>query len=209
MPRRQGVPDLQRLGRPVRFAGAVAIACMAGAAVVGPVAADRGAPAQTYAQIVGEAKLVVVATIDIAPGGGVALDVERVLKGTGAARLVYPPTDIGPPLEDWKRAVVAFTDPATIDFRAPTIAWHVADDGTIDPEGFQQYPGLPRTLDAMLVAFGQDATESASAPGAALPTPPAPRPGDPPAALPVVIAGAAAIGLAALILFARWRRRVQ
>jgi hypothetical protein len=61
----------------------------------------------------------------------------------------------------------------------------------------------------MLLAFGQDATEPASAPGAALPTPPAPRPGDQPAALPVVIAGAAAIGLAALILFARWRRRVQ
>jgi hypothetical protein len=202
------VPHPQRRGRLARFV-AVAIACIAAAAAVGPVAADSGASEQTFAQIVREAKLVVVARIDIGPDGGVTLDVERVLKGTAGARLVFPPTDIGPPLDDWKRAVVAFTDPATIDFRAPTIAWHVADDGTIDPEGFQQYPGLPRTLDAMLLAFGQDATEPASAPGAALPSPPAPRPGDPPAALPVVIAGAAAIGLAALILFARWRRRVQ
>jgi hypothetical protein len=186
-----------------------AIACVVAGSLAGPVAADSGPAARSFAEIVGEAKLIVFARIGIGPDGGVTLDVDRALKGTAVVRLVFPPTDIGPPLDDWKRAVVAFTDPATIDFRAPTIAWHVADDGTIDPEGFQQYPGLPRTLDAMLVAFGQDATESASAPVAALPTPPAPRPGDPPAALPVVIAGAAAIGLAALILFARWRRRVQ
>jgi hypothetical protein len=209
MPRRQCVPHLHRLGRPVRFAGAVAIACIAAAAVVGPVGADSGARAQTFAQIVGKANLVVVVRIAIGPDGGVALDVERVLKGTAAARLVFPPTDIGPPIEDWKRAIVAFADPATIDFRAPTIAWHVADDGTIDPEGFQRYPGLPRTLDAVLVAFGQDAIESASAPVAAQPAPQAPGPDDPPAVLPVIVAGAAATGLAALILFARWRRRAQ
>jgi hypothetical protein len=202
------VPHPQRRGRLARFV-AVAIACIAAAAAVGPVAADSGAPAQTFAQIVGEAKLVVVARIDIGPDGGVALDVERVLKGTAGTRLVFPPIDIGPPLDDWKRAIVAFTDSATIDFRAPTIAWHVADDGTIDPEGFQQYPGLPRTLDAMLVAFGQHPIQSASAPVAALPTSPAPRPDGPPPALPGVIAGAVATGLAALILFARWRRRAQ
>jgi hypothetical protein len=205
-PRRPGVPHPQRRGRLARFV-AVAIACIAAAAAVGPVAAD-GAPAQTFAQIVGKAK-VVVARIDIGPDGGVTLDVERVLKGPAVARLVFPPTDIGPPLEGWKRAVVAFTDPATIDFRAPTIAWHVAYDGTIDPEGYQQYPGLPRTLDAMLLAFGQDAIESASAPVAALPTTRAPRPDDPPAALPVVVAGATATGLAALIFLARSRRRAQ
>jgi hypothetical protein len=202
------VPHPQRRGRLARFVY-VAIACIAAAAAVGPVAADGGAPAPTFAQIVGKAKLVVVARIDIGPDGGVTLDVERVLKGTAVARLVFPPTDIAPPLDDWKRAIIAFTDPATIDFRAPTIAWHVADDGTVDPEGYQQYPGLPRTLDAMLVAFGQDAIESASAPVAALPTTRAPRPDDPPAALPVVVAGATATGLAALIFLARSRRRAQ
>ena len=173
-----------------------------------PVFADQGPSAQTFSEIVNQAKLIVVARINIDLGGGVTLDVERVLKGTAVARLVFPPTDIGPPLDDWKRAIVAFTDPATIDFRAPTIAWHVADDGTIDPEGFQQHPGLPRTLDAMLLAFGQDAIESASALDGTLPTPQAPRPDDPPA-LPVVIAGAAATGLAALILLDRRRRRAQ
>jgi hypothetical protein len=188
--------------------GVTAIAGVFVSSLAGPVAADGGASAQTFAEIVNKAKLVVVARIDIGPDGGVTLDVERVLKGTAVARLVFPPTDIGPPLDGWKRAIVAFTDPATIDFRAPTIAWHVADDGTIDPEGFQQHPGLPRTLDAMLVAFGQDAIESASAPDGALPTPQAPQPDDPPA-LPVVIAGAATTALAALILFARWRRRTQ
>jgi hypothetical protein len=151
-----------------------AIAGVVAGSLAGPVFADQGPSAQTFAQIVGEAKLVVVARIDIGPDGGVTLDVERVLKGTAAERLVFPPTDIGPPLDDWKRAIVAFTDPATIDFRAPTIAWHIADDGTIDPEGFQQHPGLPRTLDAMLLAFGQDAIESASVPVAVLRTPQAP-----------------------------------
>ncbi len=186
-----------------------AIACVAAGSIAGPVAADQGPSAQTFSEIVNQAKLIVVAMIDIGPDGGVTLDVERVLKGTPVARLVFPPTDIGPPLDDWKRAIVAFTNPTTIDFRAPTIAWHVADDGTIDPEGFQQYPGLPRTLEATLVAFGQDAIESASAPvGVLLPTPQAPRPEDPPA-LPVVIAGAAATGLAALIFFARRCRRTQ
>jgi MYXO-CTERM domain-containing protein len=185
-----------------------AIACVLAGSLAGPVAADSGPAARTFAQIVGEAKLIVVARIDIGPDGGVTLDVERVLKGTAGARLVFPPTDIAPPLEDWKRAVVAFTDPATIDFRAPTIAWHVADDGTIDPEGYQRYPGLPRTLDSMLVACGQDAIESDAAPVAAPLATQAPLPDDPPPALPVVIAGAAAIGLAALILIAR-RRRAQ
>ena len=97
-PRRQGVPHPQRRGRLARFV-AVAIACIAAAAAVGPVAADGGAPAQTFAQIVGKAKLVVVARIDIGPDGGVTLDVERVLKGPAVARLVFPPTDIAPPLD--------------------------------------------------------------------------------------------------------------
>lgn len=208
MPRPRGVPH-QRLGHLVRVAGAVAIACIAAAAAVGPVAADSGPAAQTFTAIVNQAKLIVVARVDIRPDGGVTLDVERVLKGTAGARLLFQPTDIAPPLEGWKRAVVAFTDPATIDFRAPTIAWHVADDGTIDPEGFQQHPGLPRTLDAMLLAFGQDGIESASAPVAAMPAPPAPGPDGPPAALPVVIGAVAATGLAVLFFFARWRRRTQ
>ena len=202
------MPHARRHHRLARFVSVTAIAGVVVGSLAEPVFADQGPSAQTFAQIVREAKLVVVARINIDLGGGVTLDVERVLKGTAVARLVFPPTDIGPPLDDWKRAIVAFTDPATIDFRAPTIAWHVADDGTIDPEGFQQHPGLPRTLDAMLLAFGQDAIESASALDGTLPTPQAPRPDDPPA-LPVVIAGAAATGLAALILLARRRRRAQ
>ena len=202
------MPHARRHHRLARFVSVTAIAGVVVGSLAGPVFADQGPSAQTFSEIVNQAKLIVVARINIDLGGGVTLDVERVLKGTAVARLVFPPTDIGPPLDDWKRAIVAFTDPATIDFRAPTIAWHVADDGTIDPEGFQQHPGLPRTLDAMLLAFGQDAIESASALDGTLPTPQAPRPDDPPA-LPVVIAGAAATGLAALILLARRRRRAQ
>jgi hypothetical protein len=48
-----------------------------------------------------------------------------------------------------------------------------------------------------------------AAPVAALPTTRAPRPDDPPAALLVVVAGATATGLAALIFLARSRRRAQ
>jgi hypothetical protein len=163
----------------------------------GPAAADHGTDALTFAEIVGQAKLVVVARISVGADGGVVLDVEHVLKGASPAHLAYDPAALAPPLEDWKRAVIAFHDPVTIDFRAPTTAWHVADDGAIDPEGFQQRPGLPATLDAMLVAFGQDPAESESE-AATEPPPAAPEPirSENNA---VMLGGVAALALAAII----------
>jgi hypothetical protein len=49
--------------------------------------------------------------------------------------------------------VVAFTDPTELDSRAPTIAWHVTAAGVVDPERYQQYPGTPQTLAALLSWF--------------------------------------------------------
>jgi hypothetical protein len=169
-----------------------------------PAAADHGGNPLTFDGVVGQSRLIVVARISFGPDGSMILDVERVLKGVSPARLTYPSTAEAPPLEGWQRAVVAFHDPVTIDFRAPTIAWHVADDGTIDPEGFQQHPGLPRTLDAMVRAFGLDPTE-----GSPVADPPA-QPsagGDGGMALGIGVIGAvAALSGGAAILIVRRRR---
>jgi hypothetical protein len=104
--------------------------------------------------------------------------------------------------------VIAFHDPITIDFRAPTIAWHVADDGAIDPEGFQQLPGLPPTLDAMVAAFGQDATEPAVASVAATTSSPSPS-GDDPWPTIIVIVLVSGCVLAVTLALGRRPRRAQ
>jgi hypothetical protein len=170
------------------------------------VAADHAGQRETFAEIVGRAELIVVARVSIGPDGGIILDVERTLKGNAVQRLAFPPTDTAA-LGKWNRAIVAFTDPTTIDFRAPTIAWHVSDDGMVDPEGFQQFPGLPMTLDAMLVAFGQDANKppAASVPVSVAMAEPSPDK-DSRAVLPAVITGVAAAGVVALVIVRRrWR----
>jgi hypothetical protein len=201
--RLQGVTCPRALAR---IAGTVLIALAAATYAAGPVAADHGGQRQTFAEIVDQAQVIVLARVSIGPAGGIVLDVERTLKGNPVGRLAFAPTDIAP-LNNWDRAIVAFTDPTTIDFRTPTIAWHVADDGTIDPEGFQQFPGLPTTLDAMLVAFGQDPNDSpAASDGVSLATAEVP-PGDgSQTVIATVIAGAAATGLLAFLIVRRWRR---
>ena len=121
----------------------------------------------TFADIVGGSKLVVLAAIVERPDGGFTFHVEQVLKGSAPPELVYPPLGPTPPLEGWSRAIIAFADPATDDFRAPTVAWHVTSDGTIDPEHYQRWPGLPLTLAAMLRYFNLPSTDAAGLAGPA------------------------------------------
>jgi hypothetical protein len=195
----------RRLVRLAQLGGAVALALAAAIASSHPAAADHGGQQQTFADIVDGSRLIVVARITIDRDGGVVLDVERVLKGEPIERLAFAPTDLGPPLEGWDRAMFAFTDPTTIDARAPTIAWHVADDGVLDPEGFQQAVGLPATLDAVVAAFGQDPIEPVAAALPAAAPPLAPSPAD---SAPAILAAliVVAIGLlGALVLGQRWR----
>jgi hypothetical protein len=197
--------DRKRLAR---FAGTVALAVAASALAARPVAADHAGQRQTFAEIVGQAELIVVARVSIGPDGSIILDVERTLKGNAVQRLAFAPTDTAA-LGKWNRAIVAFTDPTTIDFRAPTIAWHVADDGMIDPEGFQQFPGLPPTLDAMLVAFGQDANEPPAASVAVSVAMAEPSPDNGlQAVFAAVATGVAAAGAVAIVIVRR-RRRAQ
>ena len=162
------------------------------AAVAAPAAASTP-DKTTFAGVIAASKLIVLVEIDDQANGGVSLKVERVFKGVAPAQLVYPALLTTPPFAGWARAVIAFADPATDDFRAPTIAWHVASDGAIDPENFQRYPGLPLTLAAMLEYFGAPATSTAPAPD-----PAAPGPSDAPL-------GVAVFAIAAFLLYrARW-----
>lgn len=119
----------------------------------------------TFADVIASSRLVVLAGIVHRPGGGITLQVERFLKGVAPAQLAFVPLAATPPFDGWSRAVIAFANPATDDFRAPTIAWHVASDGAIDPEHFQRYRGLPLTLTAMLRYFDSPPTDSAPVPG--------------------------------------------
>jgi hypothetical protein len=117
-------------------------------------------PPGTFADVVRRSRLIVLVAIRQRADGGFTFDVERVLKGSAPRQLVYPPVAATPPLGSWRRAVIAFADPATDDYRAPTIAWHVTLDGRIDPERYQQYAGLPITLAAVLDWFGLPATDT-------------------------------------------------
>jgi hypothetical protein len=126
--------------------------------VVAPTFAAGTSPRPTFADVIAGSRLVVLARIHVRTDGGLRFRVERVLKGHAGRELSYPPLGPTPPVAGWSEAVIAFADPRTDDFRAPTIAWHVAQDGVIDPERFQRYPGLPATLDAMLRYFGAPAT---------------------------------------------------
>lgn len=126
-----------------------------------PAAVANSPSTTAFADVVARSRLVVLAEIDHRPDGGYTVHVERVFKGTARAELVYPPIAATALFDGWSRAVIAFANPATDDFRAPTIAWHVGSDGSIDPEGFQRYPGLPLTLAAMLRYFEAPATDTA------------------------------------------------
>ena len=131
-----------------------------------PATANSGSATTTFADVVTRSRLVVLARIVHRSDGGITLEVERVLKGRAARFLRFAPTLQSAVQPGWARAVVAFTDPTELDFRAPTIAWHVTAVGDIDPERYQQYPGTPQTLAAMLTWFDRlPATDTVTAAG--------------------------------------------
>jgi hypothetical protein len=108
----------------------------------------------TFPDIVDASALVVLADVTGTPETGFSYSVETYLKGSGPHELRFPP-DIQSAVEaGWNRVVIAFSRPSTDDVRAPTTAWHVGPDGTIDPEGYRQYVGQPATVSAMLAYFG-------------------------------------------------------
>lgn len=118
------------------------------------LAASSQSP-RTFADVVSGMQLIVVADVAGSPEAGVTYTVETFLKGSGPRELRFAASDLQSAVQPgWTRVVIAFSDPTTDEFRAPTIAWHVGSDGAIDPEGYQQYVGLPGTLPAMLAFFG-------------------------------------------------------
>ena len=120
---------------------------------------------ETFAAVVAGMQLIVVADVAGSPDSGVTYTVETFLKGSGPRELQFPAPDLQSAVQTgWTRVVVAFSNPTTDDFRAPTIAWHVGSDGAIDPEGYQQYVGLPRNLPAMLAFFGVSSPAGPSTP---------------------------------------------
>lgn len=135
-----------------------------------PATANSGPSTTTFADVVARSRLVVLAEVVRRADGGITLNVERVLKGSAGRVLRFAPTLQAAVQPGWARVLVAFTDPTELDFRAPTIAWHVTAAGIVDPERYEQYPGTPQTLAAMLAWFDQlpatDALTSAGAPQA-------------------------------------------
>ena len=130
-------------------------------ALAGAALANSAPAVTTFANVVRSSPVAVLVGVHARSDGGYTLDVERVLKGSAPARLQVAPTLQAALEAGWSRAIVAFSDVTTLDFRAPTIAWHVSADGRIDPEGYQQYRGLPQTLGAMLAWFdGVPATDT-------------------------------------------------
>ncbi len=148
----------------------------------------------TFGSVTREATLVVLVRIHHRSTGALVLDVERVLKGSTRRRLRFQPGTTDVPLYTWTQALIAFRDPSSLDFRSPTIAWHVTADGGIDPEGYQQFPGTPRTLRGVFAAFDLPATSTAL-----------PVSGPPKSPLPIAPCVSLAVGLAAYPFV--WRRR--
>lgn len=173
---------------------------------------------RTFADVVAGMQLIVVADVAGSPEDGITYTVETFLKGSGPRELQFAAPDLQSAVEPgWARVVIAFSDPTTDDFRAPTIAWHVGSDGAIDPEGFQQYVGLPGTLPAMLAFFGASSsagptivpTISAAPPATPdVTTPPAEPKAASSSGLPVEVAIAVlAVGAAIVLLGGLARRR--
>jgi hypothetical protein len=128
---------------------------------------------QTFSQLISGMKLVILAKVSGSETQGYTYTVEQVLQGSAGPALTFDPDAQAAVQPGWTEAVVAFSNLTTDDFRAPTVAWHVAPDGTIDPEKFAPYPGLPATLADMLAFFGASASPSAVASVAASAAPPA------------------------------------
>ncbi|MEO5966474.1 MAG: hypothetical protein ABIR11_13495 [Candidatus Limnocylindrales bacterium] len=143
---------MRRLPRSAVLGSAVLIAA---AWLAPPALADSGPDQGTFDQLVDRSSLVVVAMVHLAPDGAITLDIRQVLHGGSAPVTTFAPPTFAPVLVDGGVAVIAFTDPASIDFRTPTIAWQVSADGYIDPDRLQQVQGLPPTLAAMYTRFGK------------------------------------------------------
>lgn len=161
----------------LRFSLAVASSMILVLGLASPLAAASSQQPVTFAQRVAEAKLIALVSVSGDANSGFVLKVEKVLKGQTGAQLVYPGPQLITALEPgWNEVVIAFDDPTTLDFRAGTTVWHVAADGRIDPEGYQQFPGLPPTLTAMLAYFAPPATsteDTSSRQGSSFPLAPA------------------------------------
>jgi hypothetical protein len=160
------VPMLSRL----RLSLAVASSMILALVLANPLAAASSQQPVTFAQRVAEAKLIALVAVTGDSNTGFVLTVEQVLKGQAGAQLVYPGPQFVTALESgWTEVVIAFDDPSTLDFRAGTTVWHVASDGRIDPEGYQQFP-------AMLAYFAPPATsteDTSSCQGSGFPLGPA------------------------------------
>lgn len=168
------------------------------------VRAGSGQAPETFAQLVAGMRLVIVARVSGSAGLGYTYTIERVLKGSVGPVLRLPPDAQAAVEPGWTEVVIAFSDPSTDDFRAPTIAWHVGTDSTIDPEGYQRYPGLPATLDAMLAAFGL--TSSSAGPASPPPNGASPAGSGTPSPVPALALGLL-LATSAVALWVRMLRR--
>jgi hypothetical protein len=149
------------------LAVAAAVALGVWIAVAGAARADTDTADDTFAGLVSRCRLIVLADVEHLGDGALVLDVTESFKGIVGAELRYTDEPQAAVQPEWTRAIVAFSDPSTLDFRAPTVAWHVVDDGTVDPEGWQQYAGVPPTLADWEATFGVGpggAVASAAAP---------------------------------------------
>ncbi len=196
---------------------AVAASIALGAWIVqaGAARADTDRAEETFADLVARCPLIVLADVEHPGDGAFVLHVTESFKGAVGPELRYQDEPQAAVQAGWTKAIVAFSDPGTIDVRAPTIAWHVTDDGTVDPEGWQQYPGIPGTLADWEAAFGIGPGGAVLSTPAA--TPVAAAPGDAPlrdpaqqavlAAMLVIGIGVAVLGGVAVVLGRRDRRR--
>jgi hypothetical protein len=149
----------------LRLSLAVASSMILALVLASPLAAVSSQQPVTFAQCIAEAKLVALVSVAGDSNSGFIVTVEKVLKGQAGVQLVYPGPQLITALEPgWTEVVIAFDDPTTLDFRAGTTVWHVASDGRVDPEGYQQFPGLPPTLTAMLAYFAPPATSTEDTP---------------------------------------------
>lgn len=152
-----------------RVRAAVLPAAIAAGLVVGAsnASADTTGPQVPFDAVVARARLVVVGTTKLEPGGGVTVVIERVLAGVGpSSGVLHFEGDDPPELVDGGEAVIAFSNPATIDADAPTVAWEVSRDGYVDPDGLARVQDVPPTLAAMYTWFGQPMTAPRTAGGA-------------------------------------------
>lgn len=130
-----------------------------------PMRAATTGPSVPFGAAVATSTLVVVATTELRPDGGIVVRIERVLAGVAPARseLEFAAPVDPPPLVDGGRAVIAFSVATSIDAAAPTRAWQISPDGYVDPDGLAPAEGLPPTLAALYTWFGVPLRETPSA----------------------------------------------